>query len=142
MHQAGHLAAEFGLDGDDEPPAAQGDDGVLQIFLIGGRADELVELLAHPRGGGTDFAADIRKLSEAASAISSSDRMEVVILSSRYLLGKRASKRQSMEHSTPSHRFLHSRTERMTRSTSAMRSGSPMESEPPAWARRRAPFTF
>ena len=69
---------------------------------------------------------------DAPSAISSSDKIEEAIFSSRYLLGVKASKRQSIEVSSPSERFLHWIRPRITLKTSATFNSSPIDREAPA----------
>ena len=61
MHKTLDLVAELCLDRHDVPPAALRDDGLLQILLIGLRANQLVELLAHAQRRRANFAADARK---------------------------------------------------------------------------------
>ncbi len=66
MHQTGDLRAKFLLDGDDISAVTLGDDRLLQIFLIGGGMDDLVQHLTRLRGGDPHFAADVGELSGRA----------------------------------------------------------------------------
>ena len=66
MHQAGDLTTAFRLDRHNVTPAAHCHDRVLQVFLVRGRADRFVELLAHAGGRRTDAAADGGKLRRSA----------------------------------------------------------------------------
>ena len=77
-----------------------------RIFLIGRGMDHMIQLFPEP---GVKRRLIFRRMSpsawDAPSAISSSDKIEEAIFSSRYLLGVKASKRQSIEVSSPSERF-------------------------------------
>ena len=66
VHKAGHLGAVFGLDRHHIAVAAQRDNGVLQIFLVGGRADHALQRLLDARGGRHDLAPDRGQLGRGA----------------------------------------------------------------------------
>ena len=61
MHQSRHLAAVFGLDRHHKTAVTDGDDRILQQFLIGGGADHFVQLFPDAGGRRPHFAADVRK---------------------------------------------------------------------------------
>ena len=62
MHQAGNTGAVLRLHRQHIAVVAHGDNGVLQILLVGGGADHGVEALLHPFGGAAQVAADIGQL--------------------------------------------------------------------------------
>ena len=66
MNQTRYLRAELLLDGNDIAAVALGDDGFLQILLIGGGMNDLVQYLAGFGGGDTHFATDLAELSRSA----------------------------------------------------------------------------
>ena len=74
---------------------------------------------------------------DAWSDISSSDKIAPVIFSSKYLFGTSVSKYGSSDVSTEADFCRHCFNERITRSTSAIRSSSGIVRTPPACARRR-----
>ena len=48
MHQSGHLAPALGLYRYHEPAAPQGDDRLLEIFLISRGMDHMIQLFPNP----------------------------------------------------------------------------------------------
>ena len=59
MDDAADLTAVLGADGHDVAAIAQGNDGILQKFIGGGVADDVIELGADGILGLADFAAQI-----------------------------------------------------------------------------------
>ena len=61
MDETLDFIAEFRLDRHNVAAAALGDDGFLQILLVGLRADHFIKLLAHAQRCRADLAADSRQ---------------------------------------------------------------------------------
>ena len=79
---------------------------------------------------------------DALSLISSSERIALVIRSSKYLLGLRLKNKSSIAVSMPALLSRQVQIPRITRSTCAISKSSRMESVPPACARWREFWTF
>ena len=62
MDDPGHAAAGARLHGEHGPAAAESDEVLLQVLAQVARADELLELVAHPLPAGAELAAELAQL--------------------------------------------------------------------------------